>query len=195
MKKILGAIAVAVLVGVFTSSADINVVWSGTGGFLANNDSDPILIPFPGQSALVQLIFTPNNWVEDATPGAGLLGSEQLLSERWIATDQWGTTPGEQYQGAFQVGYIYARIFAGVDDSGGPSAGDIGFNHWYYAGPLTATIDNLTPANPDYYDMNRNASSGGFGDPLDLQVIPEPTSMVLAALGGLVLLIRRRFAR
>jgi len=195
MKTIITAMLVLLAMGVTLATADINVSWSGMNGFLMNNDSDPILNPWPGQSALVQLIFTPNNWVEAAGPGGAVLGDEVVLDWKWVSDDQWGSVAPQIYTAAFQAGYIYARIFAGVDDSGGPSTGDITFNHWYYAGPLDATIDNTDPSNPDYYFMNRNSSGGGIGDPLDLRVIPEPTSMVLAALGGLVLLIRRRFAR
>jgi hypothetical protein len=193
MKKILVAVLVAA-VFVVVANAEINLLWYGLGGFNmpVSEGQGPILSPFPGQSALVQLIFTTDNFIMDATPSAGVLGNETVIDEFWVASSQYASVEARNYNAPFQAGYIYARIFAGVDDA--PDKGDIGFNHWYYAGPVVATIDNLTPDTPDEYDMNRGLSSTGFGDDLDLQVIPEPSVMALAALGGLVLLIRRRFA-
>lgn len=192
MKKILVLVLIAATCAV-VANAEINLLWYGWGGFNmpASEGQGPILVPFPGQSALVQLIFTTDNFIMPATPGAGVQGNESVIDEFWVASSAWASVEARNYNAAFQVGYIYARIFQGVDDV--PDKGDIGFNHWYYAGPVVATINNLTPDTPDEYDMNRHLSTTGFGDDLNLQVIPEPSVMALAALGGLVLLIRRRF--
>jgi len=181
-----------------TAHANINVLWSGLGGFNMPviEGQGPILDPFPGQVALTQLIFTPDPFISPALPGGDVSGNEVILDFYWNDEDEFGTVQPQNFTTTFSAGFIYARIFEGVN--GTPATADpadIIAGQWYYAGPLVATIDNSDPGDPDAYDMSRNLSTSGFGDDLDLQVVPEPSVFALLGIGGLMLALRRRFRK
>jgi hypothetical protein len=199
-KKQLGIIA-AVCALVSVANADINVRWQGLDGFLQNDDATGILEPISGATAYAQLIYTPVNayGANDTTIiGGGVAANESILGT-YVITDSAGTDPygvlAPQFTAPgtpFQAGFIYVRVF----DGGTGNPANIVAGTWYYNGPIVATIDNITPANPDVYNANGANTSVAFGvgDVLNLQVVPEPSTLAFLGIGGLVLAIRRRKA-
>lgn len=194
-KKITVMMFVGAILSLSGARADINVVWGGADGWLRNDDATGILEPVnTGLTALAQLIFTPLNDYGVAGLGGSVEFDEQVLATFEITdasgTDAYGNF-AEPYTGAFQAGYIYARIFDG--GTGSDPANQIVNGTWYYNGPIVATIDNITPDSPDSYNANgaNTSPNFGFGDVLNLQV-PEPSVLAFFGIGGLALAIRRR---
>ena len=198
-KKVLSLIA-ATCALVSVANAEINVRWQGLDGFLQNDDATGILEPISGLTAYAQLIYTPvNSYGANDTSliGGGVVAGQQVL-DTYEITDSAGTDPygvlAPQFSSTpFQAGFIFVRVF---DGGTGSNPANITAGTWYYNGPIVATINNITPANPDVYNANgaNTSVSFGVGDVLNLQVVPEPSTLAFLGIGGLVLAIRRRKA-
>ena len=197
-KKQIGFIA-AICALVSVANAEINVRWQGLDGFLKNDDATGILEPISGATAYAQLIYTPVNayGYDNAAIFGGAISANESLLGTYVITDSAGTDPygvlAPQFTVApFQAGFIYVRVF----DGGTGNPANIGLGTWFYNGPIVATIDNVTPANPDVYNANgmNTSVAFGIGDVLYLQLIPEPSTLAFLGIGGLVLAIRRRKA-
>lgn len=195
MKKMIVSGCAALLAFVGTATANINVTWSGADGFYKVDDVTGITQG--GNNALAQLIYSPSGAYSGSGSaiGGGVDAGFQVL-DTVILTDSGGADPYgtfvDQYVGAFQAGFIYARIF----DGGTANPANIVGGTWYYNGPIVATVNNVTPDSPNLYSAqggNPSPGNSGFGDTLFLQV-PEPSTMAFLGIGGLVLALRRRKA-
>ncbi|MCO5045840.1 MAG: PEP-CTERM sorting domain-containing protein [Kiritimatiellae bacterium] len=196
MKK---SIALAVIFGAAASlsaHAYLYVNWSTPAGFTMNDGVTPILSG--GQTGLVQLVFSP-----DATPGLAQVGGaadgDIILDQREISEaslgggDTWGLFFSELYgPNPDMVGSVYIRMFQGGTSIGNVSAGD-----WYFTSALLTIEINPGPPNTAQ-DLVALAAGTGPGDMgtaiLNQQVVPEPTTLALAALGVLGV-VARRFRR
>lgn len=208
-KKIVVGLVLCSMLVASGAFAQIRVQWSGTSGFFAADDSSQLLDPFPGQSALAQLVWTPDfngGVAAGADIGGGTLGNEQVLAERWITSNPWAEVSAATYTDLDLIpveGWVYARIFDGVDSQ---DTALITAGLDYYWGPFML-LEEVSGTEFQVYDMHRGLSEafGGAdfvgGDQpqavLDAmgtnQVIPEPSVFALLGLGGLLLVIRRRF--
>lgn len=210
--KMLPAI-LASIVGVGgVAQGEISISWTTPNGMVPNASVtggtvdegigilDPSINPL-GQ-VYAQLIFSTDNVADRASVGAGLTGDDTLLANAIVGRtgeagndiDDGGTAGtfyGSFLAGAptvlepFNPGFIFARVFETVQGNVGPGT-------WYYDGPVVAAVDvgRLDP--PQLYGANADGLPGGFGDELNLQVIPEPGTFGLLALGMLSLAFRRR---
>ena len=101
--------------------------------------------------------------------------------------NEWGAFLASAYTQPYTPGYLYIRVF----DAGSMSV--VSNDMWYYNSPFTNTIDNVTdPLTPDL--LNFSLMTGEFGDTLDMQVVPEPSTWAFLAL-GLAALAGRKFRR
>ncbi len=192
----------------FTVSADTMVDWSAAAGFLwtgggGHSADDPLIVAGSGNSVLVQLIWsgdtvadTANN-IGNYTTGDDVWLMNLTLTEDGIVGGDFdeygwfpvGANPTPNYNNASDPGgYVYARIFEDTT----PDPLD-----WYYAGALVAVevLDPVGPPpdNPQLYQMNRDTVNGDYVDgTYGGQVVPEPTTWALFALGAVVVGLRRR---
>lgn len=206
MKRTL--LIVAVAAGLcLNAQANVYVAWqAGAGFYYASDPGVGILGSGTGNSCLYQLIWssdaaadpadystthyvTGNDvWLNDFTVTEDGIDNDgtEFDSYAWFLASEAGTYDdgGVNSNG----GYIYARVFQ--DTTVDP-------NDWYYVGAVEAA-DNLDPnaaqpPSPQTYDINRDLLNG---DPIDdaiygAQVVPEPGTMALFALGLLTLAGRR----
>jgi hypothetical protein len=198
MKKAIAILAVVMISGV--SQGALQVLWSGLDGFLRSDDGFTVTLPQDGTplldgggSYLAQLLFTPSGTIAPAFPGGVASGDNVVLDSVVVNFfgDEYGGLPGQSYAGAFNPGFVFARIFdVGSDVSIGP--GD-----WYYDGWLLAAVDESDPSVFQSYVIHQGtANDPTFNtDILNLPVIPEPSVFALMGLGGLFLMIRRRFIK
>ena len=179
------------------AQATINVSWSGTDGFLKNDDATGILEPISGLTAYAQLIYSPVAVYSSTFAAGGQVDAGYQILDTYVITDSagtdaYGSLPIQFYTGTFQAGFIYGRVF----DGGTGDPANIVAGTWYYNGPIVATVNNSDPASPDAYNVNGANTSPNFGagDVLNHQVtvVPEPTTLAFLGIGGMVLAIRRR---
>jgi len=197
MKSISGVVIVSLVLALTADAATYVTVgqWRSRGGFYM---TDPMVgLLSPGQSALAQLIFSPDGtadgayastshnldlsgndvWLADYTVAysAGDFGYALFNAPEYFATSSPGT------------GYIYARIFQ-------DTAADV--LDKYYAGPLVSVssyaYDSANPKPPTVYDINTdNVNGNALDQTVMAQVIPEPGTLALLGLGVLTLIGRR----
>lgn len=205
MKK-LGLMAVIIGIAMVSANADVVVNWQASGGFTWASAGDPaaegILGEGTGNSCLLQLIWSADATADAAVDTGDYVSGDDVLLASFVFTedgagggiDSWaffgfGTSGTFNDAGANpDGGYIYGRIFQ--DDS-------VDFDDWYYTGVVDAAVDKtVPPGTPQEYDINRGSLSfgddaiddGTFGG----QVVPEPTTWALFALGAVVVGLRRR---
>ena len=194
MKKILAIMVIAISTSTF---ADVNVNWLASGGFYFNaTPGVGILGSGTGNSTIAQLIYSIDGNVNDALIGGGVSGDDALWGSLTITedgNDNDGTTfdsyalfPVQNYTQTYTSGFVYARIFQ--DNS-------IDFGDWYYAS-TPIPLQDIIGSNPaQTVQLNANTITG---DAIDSglnthQVIPEPASALLLALGGgLVWMVRKK---
>lgn len=213
--KVLFSVVASLLCLGLQANAEISINWTAENGFVQNSsltggtpdESIGILDPSINAAGQVyaQLIFTP---VASASPAGigGILGDagERVLADAVIGRTGTagndiddpgfgGTFYASWLSGAepalepFESGFVFGRIFD-------TTQGAIGVGTWYYDGDFLA-IQDLTgtpPPTPQSYGLNRNDLPSGFGDELFLQVVPEPGTFGLLAVGMLTLAYRRR---
>ena len=207
VRKIFVGLCVSIAM-IASAQANVYVAWTASGGFYGPSDpvdggSDGLLGEGTGNSTIAQLI-----WSVDAVADVADYSTANYVTgdDVWLATftitedgvgggfDSWAMFAPQTFDdGGAQVagGYIYARIFQ--DDS-------VDLNDWYYDGAVVAASD-LDPVGPpadtpQSYDMNRGAHAFGTDEIDDStwggQVVPEPTTWALFALGAVVVGLRRR---
>ncbi|MCO6400104.1 MAG: PEP-CTERM sorting domain-containing protein [Verrucomicrobia bacterium] len=189
---------VAALATVVSSHALISVNWQDNSGFVMPDNVTPIMDPSTGgTNILTQLIFTPSGIIGAATVGGGVSGDNVILDQQvfneGFTANPYGATLSENYQGPDLVGKLFVRVF-----QGGTDIGVAPVLTWYYDGLLYDTVVNAGGAQPpDIVEATSPASSGSgpFGTyVLNQQIVPEPTTLALAALGVLGV-VARRFSR
>lgn len=208
MRRYLSMLMVAGVCAVGTSLAargGLLIEWVASGGFTPSNvDLRGILDPTynPSGSALAQLIFTTAAGPSPAQVGPGSRvdyssGSDTVLSFFEVIappSSVFADFTGPQYQnGTYLNGSVFVRVF-------GRSDAAIDGTTQYWDGPLVPTLDKDITAVPrptaQVIQANANTLPGGIGDPLNrtVQLIPEPSSLGMLALGAMALGWRRRRA-
>ena len=202
-KTLLG---VCIMASALSVQADLFVAWRASGGFVPNraatggsvDEGVGILDASvnPAGEALAQLIFTPDLSIDPPTASGAATGNDVVLVSLNFSRSGGDHPVGNPYadfnnaftySGAFTAGWVYARIFGAGQAQIAPGTG-------YYDGPLLATEDK-DPGPPlpipQNYEQNQNTLPSGFGDELILVVVPEPSTLLLAGM-GIVLLVRQK---
>lgn len=202
MKKI-AVICLALFVSVAGSRADISINWDTVNGVLITTASTPSSYTTFTGNVLIQLIWSANNVYSSASTaqaGGVDVGYTVLFSQifsvnnGFFGADADGAT---NYVGnSFNTGYVYGRVFNTAAPTNGSFYAVSGF-----VGPSLAQATNFPPPLPDDLDMglgpNNITLSGGdfdgaFGNPLSIEVVPEPATLAFFGLGGLLVALRRR---
>jgi hypothetical protein len=198
MKKILMAI---MMIGFAVATyGDVNVNWSGAAGFYF--DADPsvgILGDATGNSTYAQLMYSADA-VQDAgnvltgiftdregyNGGDDIYWSSLLITENGVAGDydDFAAFASNESR-TFTSGYVYAMVFE-------KSAVEVG--DWYYYTDMVAVEDITGATPPQSIQMNTDTINGNAIDsgPTVGQVVPEPATFLLVAMGGLVSFLVRR---
>ncbi len=197
MKKIIIAIGM-VLSLALSSDASLYISYGDETGFVMPDGTTPIIDGSTGTDALFQLIFTASGVISNAVVGGLTSGDNVILAERTFNAGDTGNpylgTAFENYgPSPDQAGFVFVRVF-----QGGTAIGDTVVGDWYIDGELVSTVVNPGPPSvPDTVHIGPGAGGDGVGGTwrLDSQVIvPEPTTLALAALGVLGI-VARRFRR
>ena len=182
MKKI--TVLVALLVSMGVARADILVNWLDNSGFTQIDGVTPIAA---SGNVLAQLIFTATGDIE-ATGLAGDVRSSAVMNVPNDTFNPYIAGFSFNYDAPFESGFLYIRVFSAEV----PTVGD-----YYWNGPVFATINNPGGSNPrDVVSTGPAGSgSGDFGTHIvNIQIVPEPSTLAFLGIGGLVLAIRRRKA-
>ncbi|MCO5067842.1 MAG: PEP-CTERM sorting domain-containing protein [Kiritimatiellae bacterium] len=196
MNKILAAVGMVLSLAV-SSHAALYVSYGDSTGFVMPDGTTPIINGGTGSNALFQLIFTASGinsaaFVGGATSGDNVILAERTFSEADAGNPYLGTAFEIYGPDTYQAGYVFVRIFQGGTDVGNTAVGD-----WYIDGQILATINNPGPPTiPDLVQVGPVGGGTGFSGTyrLNQQVVPEPTTLALAALGVLGV-VARRFRR
>jgi hypothetical protein len=174
-----------------TAGADMFVDWyAGSGFYKPPGDAVGIMDGGSPATVLAQLIYAPttNTW-SSATAGGGVDAGFVILDSynASFAVDTDWAVFSQTYTGAYVVGACYGRIF---QDS------TVDVDDYYYNGDMFEYA-NLLPPSPEpaheLYDMNQDLWLG-WGDALQEQVVPEPSTLALLVFGALTV-VARRFRR
>lgn len=201
MKRFVVMVCVAGSLFAVTAQANVYILWQASAGFLWTAGDTTLLGDGTGNSTIAQLI-----WSVDATADAPDAGASHYVGgdDVWLADltltedgvggnfDDYAWFSGQTYDdGGAQPdgGYVYARIFQ--DDT-------VDVGDWYHASSVVAA-SNLDPSGepaPSPQDINLNEPPGtqeyidsGTGSG---QVVPEPGTWALFALGAVVVGLHRR---
>jgi len=209
-------IAMAVLMCVGVAQADIYCNWFASWGFYAAGGGATGLLGPDGSGnvTLAQLIASVDGVADDATPGGGVSGDDILLASFVVIEDgvdntpdtydYWASFDAPDYwdAGAHADGLnIYGRIFEEYDITQPNSGIDQG--DFYFVGSVVAAnnLSGTPPPTPQDYNINDAGdridegwtASGEMNDGLlGEQVVPEPATIGLFALGAALIGLRRR---
>jgi hypothetical protein len=187
MKKMVLAVAVLGL-ACGMAQAQISINWIDNTGVTQSDGTTPWLAG--GGTAVAQLLYSPGGVIAPATPsgpsGDNVVWDSGSFTSVSVGND-YGATFSALYQDpTFLAGSVFIRIFEADASITAPGT-------WYYDGVLVAVADDPDPAQ----QVNLGPINSGTGDfntwQLDQQVIPEPSVFAMLGLGGLFLMIRRRF--
>lgn len=212
MKKVLALLLIGLAA---TSFGVVNVNWNSSYGYFfgATDPGVGILGDATGNSTVAQLVYCGANGLRDkvgingvallndgVTAGDDVVWASFILSEDGIAND--GDTFDsyahfnsaiQNYQQAFTGGNVYARIF---------QDNNIGGGDWFFYTPVLALVDVTGNNLPQEIEMNidgwKSINSSlmnpttGSGLEGTSQVVPEPATFLLLALGGCASWILRR---
>ena len=205
MKKTLLIVVASVAV---TAGAAYGALWAdvvASAGFYLDASGDPVLVEGSTDSALVQLIWSPNVTADAVDLGdANLVGGDDVWLATYTYTEDGNPNNFDGYifwsAGFFpthegpdigtppdDLGFVYARVF----ENDTPA-----LDTWYYTSETVAALSNpgdgTVPAQP--VELNRNFEVGDAIDagPYAAQVVPEPGTFALFGIGALVVGLRRR---
>jgi hypothetical protein len=216
-KSALALLVLLCLAFAFSAQADYQVNWGATDGgfYFAASPRDGILGAGTGNSTIAQLIWSDDAIADDAdstlspdfTDPSEVLLDEAIITENGVIEDPANEDAYAQFglqaytvDGSYSTGYLYARIFQqAYGDPLDRENMTIQNDDWYFIGPIIPVSVAMSGSSYDY-ELN----SGLFGgDAIDTepyyeeyevrQVVPEPGSFALFALGAvLVRLVRRK---
>jgi len=209
-KRLMAVMVAAGLISAGSVQANVYVSWFASAGFYAADGTTPLLgSDGSANSTLAQLIWSANATADSAGVGGSVTGDDVWLANFTVQEDGIVNSPETyDYYALFNApvhddggarpnsGYIYARIF---QDST-PVAGE-----WYFVGAVVAA-NNLNPGgeppdSPQTYELNTDLQNGNEIDEdwagsndglLGEQVIPEPGTIGLFALGTALVGLRKR---
>lgn len=206
MKKALLVVGIMAVASV--ASANVYVNWFSSGGFVwQGTPTAGFLGDGTGNSALLQLIWSLDSNIDDASSVTmhNVTGDDEWLADFILTEDgisgNFDEYSVKTYNSSFNDGgsqpaggYIYARVF---------QDNNIEANDWYYRGPIVLA-SNLNPAaipapSAQPYDMTQSGDLSYLGVDMNAidgiygaQVVPEPGTMALFALGVATLVASRR---
>lgn len=201
MKKILIIASTVVLLVNSVSFAGTSVDWFANWGYYPHGAAD-LTSGTPGtgvassQAVIWQLVYAGANnsidIVNASNVGGGYVSSDDVvLQTRSVsagggAYGEWLYSPEGSLplfaSGTTYTGFFYQRVIG----SAVPAIGD-----WYYNSSTIAAV-NWTSGDPDQV-LDGNTDGANRGDALNIQIVPEPSSMALLALGLGVIALRRKF--
>lgn len=150
------------------------------------------------QAVMWQLIYAGSdnniNAVDASNSGSGYVsGDDVVVSTRNIPVGggtygEWLYSIAGQSAPFANVGTLYdgSTFYQRVIGTASPVVGD-----WYYNSPKLVAIDSSILGFDQNYDGNTD--SVNQGDALNIQIVPEPSSMALLAIGLGVVALRRKF--
>lgn len=178
------------LVSSVSAQAFITVNWRTTAPLLVYGGTTYPADKVPDGS-LIQLIWTADMNMDAPVGSASTTGDDQILDSTGASASGLAGLNGIEYtyldlsgvtEGQFNAGHVYVRAWDAVSPVGGTD--------YYKQGAFVTTL-TIDPGDPSAYD-NADLSGGGL-TPMDtLLPVPEPSSLALAGLGMLVVLVRRR---
>lgn len=194
MKKFV--VVMVALSGLFamTTQADVNIAWAHPNGYYDNMDVGESVAAAGGDLYAI-LIWTPDGnvgmpEVGNLAGGGNMVSSGLLVSDFGGAADYgWGASVNIAAPNFDPLGFVVSRVF----QANSAAAADM-VDVWYYDSAAIALLDKGPADGPQIVDANRNSSANGVGDAISTgQVVPEPSTLALLALGlGTVLFRRRR---
>ena len=184
---------------VVTARCDVNIEWVASAGFVWTAGDASLLGDASGNSALVQLIWSLDGVADAADSStANYLTGDDVLLDSFVFTENgtlgdaddyaYWSTPENYTAVPDPGGYVYGRIFQ--DNS-------VDTDDWYFTG----SVDAVTDWNPDKepldpaqaYEFNFDTANGDYIDgAYGGQVVPEPGTWALFALGAVVVGLHRR---
>lgn len=196
MKKM---VAVLVMGLVAMSYGNTQVNWAAGAGFYFTVDPFTGLLGAPGSgnSTKVQLMYSSDNSKDDINLSlAGnvndVVWDTQTITENGSG-NEWANFSFSYVNAGFTAGYVYALIF----QDNNVQVGD-----WYYYTPMLALVNlggldfpqdlavNTDPINGNAIDSITGGGTSTAG--LVAQVVPEPATFGLMALGGIGAWLLRR---